>query len=478
MSEPHDPVDEWLSADVELLHPSPGTFNRIHRTARRRKTVRALNTLAGVAIVIAAAAATLPQLIGPGRGGQPNVITSRTTSPNTGTPSPRTSSPSPSPCPSPAYSASQAGAVALLGGTGQTSPAPGLRPTSVTFAGVGNNNVVGAVIGQAGTPSPSGSCTSMAGTPDYGVTWYKVKAPPAGPPNGAQGVSQLRFADPRDGWAYGPQLFATHDGGMSWQEITVHGRVTDLATINGQAFAVVAYGCQGTGQNYTANCTSFALLSSPTQSDHWRTVPGASTAIAEAPGGLQLDPANVSPQYGYLMTKGSLYAGPTAGGAWHLVSNASPSVPPCLRGGQLGPWVLAPSASGVPYIFLICGTPGTPQPRGSLTLYRSADQGVTWQRQGTITKSGTPWSLTVAPTSGSLVMATNTGIYYSTDETSWHPAQFGSAGHLSYSGPAGGFNYIGMTTTLQGVAMPANPQLGEIFTTTDGGRTWQPRRIR
>jgi photosystem II stability/assembly factor-like uncharacterized protein len=333
-------------------------------------------------------------------------------------------------------------------------------PTSITFVGTGTGGVVGAVVGQANCPS--GPCTSLAGTPDYGSPWYKVGAPPAGAPKGATGVSQVRFADTSNGWTYGPQLFSTHNGGMLWQKVSVPGRVIDLAAIGGRAFAVVAYGCQGPGQQYAANCTSSALFSSPTQTDRWTAVRGASTGIAEAPGGLQL-----TPQHGYLMTKGLLYAGPISGGAWHAVSNTSPSVPPCLRGGQLGPWLLAP---GSPNLFLICGTPGASQPTGSVTLYRSRDQGLTWQKRGTVTESGTPTSLAVAPTSGSLVLATSTGIYYSTDQKTWRRARLAS-------GPAGGFSYIGMTTTLKGVAVPANAGLGEIFMTTDGGRTWQPWAI-
>lgn len=465
MSEPRDPIDDWLGTDVELLNPPPGAFNRIHRTARRRKATRALSTIASVAVAIAAAG-SLPQVIAglqPGRGGQPNAIADKSTR----GPDHETDGPRPSSSPGPNQSAPQPGAVAL-GSTGQAHPpAPGLRPSSVTFVG-SDGGVVGAVLGQATTcGSGAASCTSVAGTPDYGHTWYKVGAPPAGPPDGAQGVNQVRFADISDGWAYGPQLFATHDGGLTWKPITVRGRVIDLAAISGRAFAVVAYGCQGTGQQYAANCTSFALLSSPSRADRWRIVPGASTGITEAPGGLQL-----GPQYGYLMTKGSLYAGPIAGGAWHLVSNAASSAPPCLRGGQLGPWLLAP---GAPTLFLVCGTPGTRQ-SGSVTLYKSGDQGSTWQRSGPVTASGTPTSLAVAPTSGTLVLATSTGIYYSANDKSWHSARFMGGARLT-SAPAGGFSYLGMTTTLMGVAVPANPRLGEIFTTTDGGRTWRPSVI-
>ena len=43
--------------------------------------------------------------------------------------------------------------------------------------------------------------------------------------------------------------------------------------------------------------------------------------------------------------------------------------------------------------------------------------------------------------------------------------------------PAGGFSYVGMTNATQGVAVPVNSSLGEIFVTRDGGKTWSPSLI-
>jgi hypothetical protein len=40
--------------------------------------------------------------------------------------------------------------------------------------------------------------------------------------------------------------------------------------------------------------------------------------------------------------------------------------------------------------------------------------------------------------------------------------------------PNGGFSYVGMTTSTQGVAVPADETLHEIWMTFDGGRTWKP----
>ena len=85
--------------------------------------------------------------------------------------------------------------------------------------------------------------------------------------------------------------------------------------------------------------------------------------------------------------------------------------------------------------------------------------------------AGTATALAAA-TGSPIVLATTTGIYYSPDNgKTWHLATFG------VSQPAGGFSYVGLTNGSQGVAVPADSSLGEIYVTSDGGRIWTPSRI-
>ena len=123
-----------------------------------------------------------------------------------------------------------------------------------------------------------------------------------------------------------------------------------------------------------------------------------------------------------------------------------------------GPALLAPVPNGPE--FLTCGTP--------LTTYKSTDGARSWQRLGLVTAIGRATSLAAAPTSAALVLATSNGLYFSADGRSWRVVRSVS----------GGFAFVGMTTQSQGVAVPANPGLHEIFTTGDGGATWQQRPIR
>lgn len=435
MNERRDPIEAWLSADVELLPPPQGAFDRVHRRARHRRAMKAVTAAAGAAVIIAAGV-TVPQLSGLLKG-------------NPTVPAKIIMTPSASPAVRPGTLAVPGPPFSTAGGG--PAPAAGFRATSVTFVG----STLGAVLGQAGS-CRAGPCTAMAGTHDYGSTWTEIGAPPAGPADGRSGVSQVRFLNQRIGWAYGPQLYATHDGGKSWRAIDTHGgRVIDLSTVGRRAFAVVGFGCTGDGSRYAAGCARFRLFSAAAAGNEWDAVAGAAGAGGATPGGLQLTSAR-----GYLLVGTRLYTGQAGIRPWQRVTMAS-SAPRCLTGQATRPRLIAPGASE---LFLVCQDAGT----STLTLYRSDAQGSVWQRRGVVQATGTVQSLAVTP-SGTLVLATTTGIYRSADARTWNPARV--------SAPAGGFSFIGMTTDTEGVAVAATPGPA-VYITKDGGLTWRVRPIR
>jgi hypothetical protein len=345
VTEPRDEIDNWLRHEVEPLPPPPGAFERVHRRARRRKLNQALLASAGAVVVIAGAA--LVPTLGSGLltgGGTSNPPPAAAGSPSqhtvTVTPKASSSAPAPSPTSSGVPPLTSTGLSATTSGA----PAPPhFRPTSITMISGG----VGAVIGQAGPPCATASCTSLAGTSNYGKTWYGISAPRTGAPNGSQGVSQLRFLDLKHGWAYGPQLWETSNGGHSWASVPTGGlRVTGLETAGSRVFVLLA-SCLGTGADYTAGCSAFSLYSAAPGSTSLQQVTllpaglGSSAMAAGRQGSsasLVIGGAvpSVAGRRAYLLApSGDIFSGSVSGGPWTQVGKA-----PCPPG--------AAAANGAP----------------------------------------------------------------------------------------------------------------------------------
>jgi hypothetical protein len=481
VSNPRDDVDAWLDANVEPLAPRPGSFERIRTRARRRKASQAIASAAAAVVVIAAVVA-VPRVVATlGQGsaspagkavaaGPPPSVTP-TVRASKGGGKPASHSATPVPVPGTALSATAAGTVP---------PPAHFRPTSITQIGHG----IGAVIGQAGVaghcPIVADDCTSVAGTFNYGKSWYGISAPVVGAPAGSTGVSQLRYLNFQYAWAYGPSLYATTDGGRHWTGQSPAGlRVTDLETAGDRAFALFA-SCTGRGSQYAASCTSFSLYSSAAGSTTWqqvavppvyRTMTGGAAGQAAASSLVLASGTAADPEAGagyVLAPSGELLSGTLAAGPWTTIGHipASCQVGRAQASGQPAGTQLASGAAALPQLVLSCDGPASAGGPQAKTIYTSPD-GATWQLAGTAPAAGIATSLAAA-SGGLVILATSAGIDYSTDDgAQWQPASF------TTPAPAGGFSYVGMTTGTQGVAVPADSGLGEVFTTADGGRTWQ-----
>ncbi len=471
MDEPRDDIDTWLQERVAPLQPHPGAFEQIKRRARRRKRGRAALAAAGAAVVVAGAI-TVPRLIlSGGIGGTPTAQIGATT---------------------PAHPSSPGPARSAAGGTSgpdanSATPTPTAPPVPPNFAAASVTFVstsTGWVIGQAGTPGQCGPpsayiCTSVAATNDGGSTWHGVPAPVAGAPDGGSGVSQIRSLDGVNAWAFGPQLYATHDGGQQWTRIPTGGmRVTDLETVDRIAFAVWAR-CAGTGADFAAGCTSLSLYSSPAGQDDWSPVPGV-TGL-QASGGTPTSAQLVlTGTRGYLMTPGGqLVSGPvTRPARWRTVTTPQgvPAALPCPPGAAEsgGHPLQAMLASTGPGLVLLCADQASGN-RQAKTLYYSADGGRSWSPAGPAPARGIATSLSGTP-SGPVLVATRSGIDVSTNAPrasgalTWHTALGATA--------AGGYSYVGMTTSEQGVAVPADDSLDAVWFTYDGGAHWQESPVR
>ena len=465
-------LDTWLHERIEPLSPPPGTFDAIRSRARRRK-YRKLAVSAGAAVAVIAAAVAVPQVVKlPMETGKPVAISStpaRSTPANVDSgPNVETSGEAPIPLPS-----------------GDPVPA-NFQPSSLTA--VSSSTIF--TIGQAGTPGHCATayCTSVARTQHAGASWTGLPAPLTGAPDGATGVGQIRFLEGINGWAFGPELWATHDGGESWVQVNTHNqRVIDVETVGNRAFAIEAT-CTGTGAQYAAQCTSFTLYSTPATRNAWTKVGAATTNLTAgtSTGGNSASGNSTSGNSasgststgaaaliltgtrGYLLAPdGTLYAGPVNGtAAWQnqgqipcATGQAQPDGEPAgaLRG--------AVTASN---LILDC-----PQTR---LIYASSSGGQAWQHLWTAPTAATATSIAASP-AYTVILATDQGIELLPSRSAAGGGTWQTATLNSDSAPAGGFTFVGMTDPEHGMALPASPADGTVWFTTDGGLSWTPSAV-
>ncbi len=482
MADRRDDLDSWLSERIDPLPPPSGTFELIKRRARRRKYRRLAITATSAAIIVAAAV-TVPQVVNlhvlnPSSG--PAAVAGRTSSATSTGGGRAESSASARPSPSATPSSAPADAAGV--------PA-NFRPTSVTFVGAGT----GWVIGQAGIPGQCATqyCTSVARTDDAGKTWSGVPAPVTGPPDGGTGVSQIRFLNLNDGWAFGPGLWATHNGGQTWTRVGTDGlRVTDLETVGGRVFALFA-SCTGSGAAFAAGCTSFTLYSAPASGGgNWAPV-GASTSGLTDGAAHEAAALVLTGSRGFLLAPGrELYSGPVDGsGAWTLVNSITPSCPVGAAQADGQPAGALFGAVNTRELILACaasgasgsgsgsgagagGSGGASGASGQRKLiYSSLNGGASWIEIAQAPTAGIATSVAASPTE-TIVLGTNQGIdVLPAGDIAWQAAT------LSASAPPGGFSYVGMTTDSQGIALPASPASGTVWFTFNGGLTWRPAQL-
>lgn len=332
------------------------------------------------------------------------------------------------------------------------------QPLSVTFVSAD----MGWVLGSASCDS--NTCPVIVRTLDGGRTWKRIPAPNTSldSTSGLQagnGVSNLRFADPLDGWAFGPGLWATHDGGKTWKQLTIPGVPGGaVAALEASAGAVQVVAYDGN--------TTFRIASSPVSSDAWLLsalkVPVGAGPVPEVQLVLQ-------GQAGWLLENDRVVTAGAqlVGGTWEAWQ------PPCLT--FMGPATLAAANARVLNAVCTVGVWGpAPGDQQGDHLYRSSDGGKTFVETGPqLPVNGV--EAIAAPTTSTIVAAgygpsNSVELVASNDGgVTWTVVL--NAGQVQVT-------YLGFTIATQGVLITSDSGgRSQLLMTRDGGHTWTPVRF-
>lgn len=333
-------------------------------------------------------------------------------------------------------------------------PVPaGFEPTSATFVSADEGSVLGSV------PCDATRCPAIVRTEDGGATWSSIPAPrttagggPGSVQAGGSGISSIRFADRLNGWAFGPELWATHDGGATWARLVIDGlptgaTVTALETAAGKVQAVLYDAAQ-----------DFRIASSAVGIDAWRV---ASVRVPVGAGPVPQTQLVLSGARGWVLENDRVV---TAGARFE--SGTWRSWPPvCLD--VVGPAVLA--ASSASDLVAVCDVGLWGNPKGE-HLFASKDGGATFAETGTRPPISSAVAL-ATPDRSTIVIAGNdkngAALVASFDggqtwRTALHPA-------------AASFADLGFTTATQGVVIATDERgVGHLLLTHDAGLTWTP----
>lgn len=198
----------------------------------------------------------------------------------------------------------------------------------------------------------------MRATTDGGVTWQEVVPPEAGVPWGqgppqSRTISSLYFANAKEGWAFGPSLFVTRDGGQTWTDTSLEGAVALLDVKEDRAWALQWICREG------ESC-AWALMLSEDMGRTWQFAPAQPLTQDDR---LQLVRPNT--QDAWLLTS-ILSVTHDGGKTWRELPT-----PPCV---YKSPFVGFPDGQ----LWLLCGGQGATAMEFK-KFYVSPDGGNTWK---------------------------------------------------------------------------------------------------
>ena len=318
----------------------------------------------------------------------------------------------------------------------------------------------GWILGTA--PCASSTCTTVVGTSDGGGTWTTLGSMSA--PLMLEtdaGVTEIRFADDLHGWAFGPALWATRDGGATWKKQRLPGGGHRVLALAGDADAVYSV---------VSPCRINHVCHEP--ATLWRTTAGGGT-WTQVPVTLPVS------SYAALAVRGAVaYAAVQSGELDPDVLDVtvdgqtwSARPDPCDKSNNEFLTDVAP-VSDTKVAILCVANIGFSQ--AEKRVLRSNDTGQTTSPAGSPPRDGITSELAAAP-NGTLAVtswgAAGSWIYRNAGGQTWTTSESLNDFGQGWNDVAFTTNEVGFVVHGPAAVYPGN-RPGELWKTQDGGLTW------
>ena len=352
-------------------------------------------------------------------------------------------------------------ALAWSGGPGASVPA-GFEANSVTWLSAQRGWVLGAAA------CGKNACAEVIGTTDAAMTWRLIGTvgAPIAEFGGRPGITEIRFATPAVGWAFGTYLFRTSTGGKFWARVPIPGggkQVLALAASPTQTYAVVT-GCAW-GAGICPRPLSFWRIPTGGRGG-WTRIPlrlppndGADVAVF----GATVYVLDEQLQFG----RPDLFYASTDGR--HFTARPAP----CNHAKDLALIQAVPMSAD--RVAMLCdGNPGFS--KAVKTVYVSADTGKTDTYAGQMGLFGIQAQLAASPSGNLAVASTSNGSFVYINDT--HKQAWTMVEGIGDGGA--GWNDITYVTNSQAwvVYRPADSSgTGQLWATHDAGLHWSIAKL-
>jgi hypothetical protein len=335
------------------------------------------------------------------------------------------------------------------------------RATSISFVSPERGYLLGTA------PCRRSPCSVILRTLDGGRSWVGLPAPRQSVGIYMQsGLWGLRFAGPRDGFAFGEGLWETTDAAHSWRRVPAPApAISDLEVVGGRELVALADSCAPS--NPRCHSSFLLLYHRPLRGGSWARVPVPVSREAAGSGAIAVSGSRV-----WVLDVSRLLLSTNAGRSFGSVRS------PCSgRGAAPAPASIAERGRST---YLLClGQPGA----GSQPKYVYRLEGTRWRLAGEPPMAGVGGEIAVG-SDHAIIVASNSG-------ASWlfRSADGGRRWSSGLTLDNGGISWgdVGFITPTHAYAVegPATGgrfsqdpfAIGQLWLSDNGGRSWFRSRL-